>query len=438
MSRLLRVVRGALLITVVLLYTGAPVAHALTAEQKAVYDSGIGYFDLETGSACGDASASDAALTGSDNQQKAFNYFVDAGLSDAQAAAVVGNFVVESSVNPERVEVNASHPELPATSKDPAGLPVVGGWPGGQTRQPGWGLAQWTPSGKIVNIAKDLGITSPIYELSTQLQIILGEMKGTSPTGVKDVYSGIKKITSGDPTEATKYFTHAFEGPLIENGSSRVKAAQKILSEYGSGGGSTGLPAVSGINASCGSSGGAGSVGAVDCSNQSAPTTGAGLSQVRQNVVCLTQGELKLWENGTMKPGGSSPYAFYKYTEGQNQEWCADFVSWIFNQAHYPLGSGSHWRVPAVDSVQAIGEQGDKFEYHSAGSYVPKPGDIVVYKVGMSHVNIVVSVNTNKQNMTVIGGNQGGESTNSLSKVSKYDTGYRGGNGLSGFVSPKN
>jgi hypothetical protein len=254
-------------------------------------------------------------------------------------------------------------------------------------------------------------------------------MKGTSPTGEKDVYNGIKKYSSDDPTDATKYFTHAFEGPLIENNSSRVKAAKQVLSDYGGNGAVS--SAVTGSNASCGS------VGAVDCSSSTSPDASAALSQVRQNVVCLTEGELKLWESGQLKPGGSAPYAFYKYTEGQNQEWCADFVSWIYNQAHYPLGSGSHWRVPAVDSVQEIGQKGDKFEYHTAGSYVPKPGDIVVYKVGMSHVNIVVSVNQNKQNMTVIGGNQGGESTNSLSKVSKYDTGYRGGNGLSGFVSPK-
>lgn len=195
--------------------------------------------------ACGN----DVVLSGSDNQQKTWNYFEQQGLDDIHTAAIIGNFQQESGLNPTEVEHNSSHPELPKNSNDPASLPVVSGWSGGQTRQPGWGLAQWTPSKKIVDIAQSLKVTGPIYELGTELQIIWGEMNGTTPTGDSNFMKGFN--ATNNLADAVQYFVSHFEGPLIVG--PRYTYAQQALSRYG-GQGSNASPAtcnLGGVSPNC-------------------------------------------------------------------------------------------------------------------------------------------------------------------------------------------
>lgn len=156
---------------------------------------------------------------------------------------------------------------------------------------------------------------------------------------------------------------------------------------------------------------------------------------VRQKVVALARQELELWKNGTLKPGSD----FHKYSYGANVNWCAYFVSWIYNEAGYPLKEGKNGAVPSVDETRSIGEKEDKFTFTKAGEYTPQPGDIVVQKNTdpsdyISHVMLVVAVDGNK--MTVIGGNQGGSPFTS-SKVTEYTiTGFAVDN-IVGYVSPK-
>src|SRR5258708_12059868 len=52
------------------------------------------WYNPSGGSICGGGGA--IALTGSDNVQKAFNFFLGKGLSDAQASGVIGNLEQES------------------------------------------------------------------------------------------------------------------------------------------------------------------------------------------------------------------------------------------------------------------------------------------------------------------------------------------------------
>ena len=147
------------------------------------------------------------------------------------AAAVIGNLKQENgSFNPERVEGNNKHPELPTTTTDPTSLPVVDGWYGGQTRQPGWGIAQWTPSSKIVDIAKTVNITTPIQDLLTQLNIVWAEMDGTttSPVGYSGNFLTDFKATA-NITDATEFFRAKFEGGTA---GSRLQYAQEFLVRY--------------------------------------------------------------------------------------------------------------------------------------------------------------------------------------------------------------
>ena len=115
-----------------------------------------------------------------------------------------------------------------------------------------------------------------------------------------------------------------------------------------------------------------------------------------------------------------------QYTEGLREEWCADFVSYVYREAGQALSnpySGS-WRIPAVTSLRLYFASNDR--YRAAGSYTPRPGDVAIY--GGRHTNIVVAVDGNT--MTTIGGNE----NNTIMRMSIP---YRAGSdGLTGFGLP--
>lgn len=390
------------LVAVLLLVVQPTVSAISSTALKSILNNTPFYGDDEAKQGCSTSSDSgDINLSGSDNIQKGFNYFVSKGLSDAQSAGIIGNFMQESGMNPKA---------------DQAG-------------GPGLGIAQWSNPGRWNNLEKAAAAqgTNPT-DLSTQLNFVWMELNGKAPAGD---YSGalahLKQQTTVETATTTFELEYEAAGdPQMQN---RINFANAVIGKYGNGGAGGSTPetaAVSGISAACGST------GAVDCANFTQSTSS--LSQVRQNVVCLAQAEYVKWQQGRLKPGTD----FYTYSQGRDENWCADFASWVFNQAGYPLSGAKGGNVPAVQGVRDIGEAGGKFEYHDAGSYQPVPGDIVIYQVGWSHSNIVVSVNQNDDSLIVIGGNQDGPSTaNTSSKVSQWNTKDFAGSHISGFVSPK-
>ncbi|HSX36566.1 MAG TPA: CHAP domain-containing protein [Patescibacteria group bacterium] len=175
---------------------------------------------------------------------------------------------------------------------------------------------------------------------------------------------------------------------------------------------------------------------AVDCSSAASATS---LSQTRQQAVCIAQGELQKWTSGQLKPANG----FLTYSQGNYEEWCADFVSWVYDQAHYPVQPDPNWRESSVSGLQAIGEKNQSFHWHSVNSgYVPKPGDLAIH--GGSHVNMVVSVKGTT--VTLIGGDQsnpavgvnnyGTKDPPSTSIVSTETVTSYSGDGITGYVSP--
>lgn len=163
------------------------------------------------------------------------------------------------------------------------------------------------------------------------------------------------------------------------------------------------------------------------CSSQCNGNPPAGLSVVRQDVLCIAQQELSKWDNNELKPGTG----YLQYTENNQWDWCADFVSWVYDQAKYPLRPDPGWRVDSVDDIKGIGQQNDNFHWHDRAGYTPKPGDIAIHNDGSKdyHANIVVGVSGNT--VTLIGGNQASDDYN-LSRVSKDTL----NNDIVGFVTP--
>jgi hypothetical protein len=377
---------------------------AISLDDVQGINQGIGFFDPDDGlSACGGATSGTPTLVGSDNKQQAYNYLVGQGLNAIAASAVVGNFVLESQVIPTIIQGGGN-------SDNPAD---AGGG--------GWGIAQWTPGTYILSIASGLHITSNIDLLSTQLQIVWLEITGSAPTGYQNIDSDLQSLTdvSGESaqtelTNATLFFQVHFESG--GDSEDRITDAQQIYMEYGNSNSSAVGGSATSDGGATSSSGGCGDVSEADCNTASDSSTG--LSPVRQDVVCTAEAELKLWEG---MPGYPNPaYAadgLLKYTGGTcsgntctggiYEEWCADFVSWVYNQAAYPLEPDPGWMVAGVDSIQSIGQQNQKFHWHpETSNYVPKPGDLAIHtEAYVSHVNIFIS--SSGGTAMYIGGDQG-------------------------------
>lgn len=98
------------------------------------------------------------------------------------------------------------------------------------------------------------------------------------------------------------------------------------------------------------------------------------------------------------------------YSEGIEEPWCADFVSWVLNEAGQPLinpNSGS-WRIPGVYTLQEYYQAAGRFA--EPDRYRPRPGDVVMYTDGSPlglHTNFVVAVDDN--GITTVGGNEEGK-----------------------------
>ncbi len=98
------------------------------------------------------------------------------------------------------------------------------------------------------------------------------------------------------------------------------------------------------------------------------------------------------------------------YSQGEQQDWCANFVSWVDRQAGAPLVNphSGGWRIPGVRSLEAYYRNAGKFRANDSG-YQPRPGDTIMYDTSSrhgEHVNFVLKYDNGK--VTTIGGNEGG------------------------------
>lgn len=207
---------------------------AITNRQKAhqnIIFTGGGEEDDD--STCGSGESS-ISLSGKNNLEKIFNYFRGKGLSAEQSAGILGNISVESGGDPENIQDPAGR------TKDPS------------TITSGWGLIQWTPGSKIIGLLKGANITTPVYELGTQLELIWWHMNNTSPTGVQNMYAQFKDIMSVE--KATIEFEDKVEGAGTPNIDVRIARAKEALREFG--GGSSGTSSGSPSATTCGEDGG--------------------------------------------------------------------------------------------------------------------------------------------------------------------------------------
>jgi hypothetical protein len=198
---------------------------------------------------CGASAGGEGAIgsTGSavsSDEQTAYDFFVGKGLTDFQAAGIVGNLQQESNVDP-----------------------TIAQFGGG----PGRGIAQWSTGGRwdtenddnVVWYAAQQGESE--WSLNLQLSFVWYELETFSGYGLSELRS------STSVSAATIAFQNRFEGCGTCDQSARIADAEAVLSAFGgtsggsSGGGGSGSSSGGGNSSSGSSSGGSSSGGGTGC-----------------------------------------------------------------------------------------------------------------------------------------------------------------------------
>lgn len=104
-----------------------------------------------------------------------------------------------------------------------------------------------------------------------------------------------------------------------------------------------------------------------------------------QRVACYAERQWNAWQYDP----GIHETLLNDYTDGNpSEEWCADFVSYVYQEAGYAFSNGQRdgWDQPDAYDIQYMG-----FTLHAANGYSPQPGDIAFFNYSGGHVEIVVS-----------------------------------------------
>lgn len=178
------------------------------------------------------------------------------------------------------------------------------------------------------------------------------------------------------------------------------------------------------------------SLGSVNCSNNTGNQADSA-SSVRQKIVCVAEGELALWNAGKLTAG----HDFFKYSEGRDELWCADFVSWVYNQAGYSFGPQdsitNNWNISYVGNLIVPPQSKSKFTYHTTPNYKPQPGDLAIHSTPDNqfyHVNLVDSTSSGK--IILIGGDQHGGGSADSNVVNTETISSPFDDNIIGYVGP--
>ena len=150
-----------------------------------------------------DGTEESSALT--TGEKTAYEFFVARGLTNYQAAGIVGNLIQESNVNPDSVQ--------------------YGG--------PGRGIAQWSEGGRWNADGHDNAEWyastrgESVDSLNLQLEFVWYELTTFGGYGLSQLKS------SPNLTDATIAFQDRFEGCGECDESNRIRYAQEVLTEYG-------------------------------------------------------------------------------------------------------------------------------------------------------------------------------------------------------------
>jgi hypothetical protein len=222
----------------------SPCPDGITPNQCAALYGPWVYWDPDS-KLSGVSCSSDGTLTGADNIQKIFNYFVSKGLSAAGAAGILGNMSAETG---GRFDPTAE--QNPGAWEDLSSLNINEGGKGGV------GLVQWDGGRRpaVITYLKSKGLTDADFHTASD-KLLVNELDYVMKELNESYTSTLAAMKSAtDPKQAAFIFHKEYEGSadsydqILQN---RANVAQQIYDKYG--GGATG-GASGGTASSCGSS----------------------------------------------------------------------------------------------------------------------------------------------------------------------------------------
>jgi len=126
------------------------------------------------------------------------------------------------------------------------------------------------------------------------------------------------------------------------------------------------------------------------------------------DTTTLTTAQRSLWSTLDQAYADQQPGTVY--SQGKSEAWCADFVSWVYNEAGYPFSnpnSGS-WRIPGTFTLAEYFQTQHVFHSPGETGFTPRLGDVAIYTneslVWTQHTNIVIGYDGTW--LVTIGGNQ--------------------------------
>jgi len=176
-----------------------------------------------TASGCG-CGGGGGPLVGGNNQEKAFNFFVQNGYTQQQAAGVVGNMIHESQVEPTLK--NGDAPGTVTHTAEAAGGDLA------------WGIVQWYKPSKMINPSRQAGIDDATIEtLAYQLEFLRKQLDGTGAAAEKAAGDALRAARTVD--DAAFAFAFKFErfttNPNDPEFGDRKATAREVLETYGDG-----------------------------------------------------------------------------------------------------------------------------------------------------------------------------------------------------------
>jgi hypothetical protein len=252
------------------------------------------------------------SLSGKDSIEQTINFFLQEGLSLAQAAGIAANLAWETgggtTIDPLVGGPDPYHSTEPDT---PQGEP--------------WGIAQWTPYTHYTDDKKAIGVTGSDADLLTQLEVVYGQLQGKGKAYATDLLTNYEKIN--DPAAAANYIRANFEVCDTSYTSCSVDRPNTAVQFYNQYNGSA-LAAGSGTFVS-GQSG----------SDAAASACGGGLGTAQQGTVAAVVAAAKLFSSydigyiyGGLHGSGQMDITSQSQLQQLGAD-CSASVSWALHQA---------------------------------------------------------------------------------------------------------
>lgn len=176
------------------------------------------------------------ALTGTNNEQKIWNYLKSAGLNDYGAAGMMGNLYAESGLRPNNLQ-NAYEKKLGYTDAAYTAAVDNGSYTKFACDAAGYGLAQWTYSTRkagLLSFAKEK--CKSIGDLELQLDYLMKELK-EGYTAVLNILKTASTVMEASNAVLTKFERPADQSAAVQ--SKRAGYGQKFYNKYAKGTGGT-------------------------------------------------------------------------------------------------------------------------------------------------------------------------------------------------------